>query len=137
MKKAQLSTDFVITLSIILLIFIGIAFTVSLRHEQMLFVARRTYAEDIVEKLALNINSVYLAGDGTAKQVVLPLSLRDDGNYHIDVYPSEHLLEVTFWFDQQRRHYSYPIITANVTGTLTGINSTVNLTNIDGGITIE
>ena len=85
MNKAQLSADFVITLALILIIFLSITTTISGRYTQMLHESEKTYAKDIAEDFALNLNAIYLAGDGSRMEVFLPLTLKDSDNYEIDI----------------------------------------------------
>ena len=63
----------------------------------------------------------------------LIIAQSNESDYEIVVYSEFKLAEIAFGVD---KYYSYPIITSNVTGKVSGIYGPVNITNVHGGIVI-
>lgn len=135
-KKTQISTEFIIILSIALIVFLFLFTIANKRSDELYSTSKMLYAKQEADKLATAINTIFLAGNGASKTVNLPETLKDNANYNITVYPTEHIVDITFSSFGNLRHYSAPILTADVTGDLNIMNNDVNLTNSNGIISV-
>ena len=135
MKKGQISTEFLIIASMALIVF-SILLSIADRRNDELYAMRTTlYAREEADTLASNIHSIFFAGDGAQKTVSLPETLRDGTNYTIAIYPSNHLLEITWSSQGEQKSYTTTLVTANVTA-LSGLyNTTLTIAN-NGGVII-
>jgi len=83
----------------------------------------RMQAEHIAEKLAKEINAVYLAGENASKNVTLPERLRGGKNYTIEIRGSPEpgavliLIPFTGKGEEETLYYSQRLITGNINGT--------------------
>jgi len=137
MSKAQISTEFVIIVSIALIVFLIIFAIIDKRNDELYSTRTMLYARKEADNLASSINTIFLAGDGAQKTVLLPETLRDDKNYTINIYPTNHLVEITWGSLGKNKQYTSPLITADITGNLTSLKSTtLTISNSDGGIII-
>jgi uncharacterized protein (UPF0333 family) len=137
-SKAQISAEFVIIASIALIIFLIIFSIIDKRNDELYSTRTMLYAREEADNLASSINTIFLAGDGAQKTISLPETLRDSKNYTINIYPSNHLLEITWSSLGKNKHYAAPLITANIAGSLTSLsNTTLTITNSNRGIVIE
>ena len=135
--KSQISADFIIVLTIALAVFLAV-FVISDQRSTILDSYRvRLYAKQEADALSSEINSVFLAGDGTNKIVFLPATLKDNTPYNITVYPSGHTVSIEYYFNSVKKNYESTIITANVSGNISGISGQVKLSNVKGGVIIE
>jgi len=137
MKKAQISTELIIVLSALLIIFLIIISILNKRSDEYFFNQRYMNAKEYSEKVASQLNTVFLSGPGTRARVELPQTLRDNTNYSINIYPQQHVVEIAWLSKNNIRHYSSQILTSNITGKISNINGNINITNIEGGIVIE
>lgn len=134
--KSQIAADFIITISIALVIFLAV-FGVADRKNNMLDSFRAgLYAKQEADRTALEINSVFLAGSGTNKSVFLPATLKDESPYNITVYPSSRIVNIDYYFNGGKRNYQAGIMTSNISS-ISGINGTIRLSNINEAIIIE
>ncbi len=137
MAKAQISTEFVIIVSIALIVFLILFAIIDKRNDELYSTRTALYARQEADQLASSINTIFLAGKGAQKTISLPETLRDDKDYTIDIYPSNHLVEITWSSLGNNKHYTSSLITANITGSLSELkNTTLRISNIDGGIII-
>ena len=136
MKKAQISVDLIIVLSILLIIFMSLFATIFQRNTQIASYKKQYYARSLSDKAASEINSVFLAGSGATKTIGLPESMKDNTNYNISIYPNARIVEIRWMHRQETRHYGSPIITSNITGTLTEISDDFIATNNNGVVEI-
>ena len=137
MKRSQISTELIIVLSAMLIIFIIIISIMNKRSDEYFYNRRLLDAKEYSEEVASQINTVYLAGPGTKAKVELPQTLMDNTNYSINIYPQHHSIEITWMSKDNIRHYSSQVLTSNITGNISNINGDINITNINGGIVIE
>lgn len=136
MQKAQLSSEFIIVLSIVLMVFLFFLSTIAKRSDDYIYNKRLMDAKELNELVSTQINTIFIAGHGTSTKVMLPPNLKDSTNYTISIYPSERIVEITWMSKNNLRYYTTQILTSNISGKTTQINSEINLTNIDGGILI-
>ncbi len=137
MKKSQLSTELIITLSALLIMFLIIISIMNKRSDDYFYNKRLMDAKEYSEKISSQINILFLAGPGTKAHVELPQTLRDNTPYSINIYPQHHIVEITWMSKNNIRHYSTQILTSNISGKLSNISNDVNITNTDGGIFVE
>jgi len=114
-SKAQVSVDMIVMLSIVLLIFLVVFLTVFDRDSEVMGSRTRFYAKAYADKAATDINTVCLAGAGSTKTIKLPDKLKSGEDYQIDIYPQEHIAEITWVRGDELMHYSSPIL-CNLTG---------------------
>ena len=137
MRKSQISAEFVIIASIILIVFLIMFSIIHKRNDELYSTRTMLYARQEADKLASNINTIFLAGNNAQKTIALPETLRDDKNYTINIYPSNHLIEIIWSSLGKNKQYTSTLITADVTGNLTSLkNTTLTISNSDGGIVI-
>lgn len=132
-SKSQVSVDLTIVLSAAMVIFLVVLITVSNRNEDLVFQRTKLYAKSICEKVAIDINTVFFAGDGTQKTVELPDSLKDNSHYLVNIYPTSHFVEVLWFYGNETKNYHCPIIFGNLECTLTNLVDDFNLSS-DGCI---
>lgn len=137
MRKAQISTELILILSIVFIMFLVILGTIDKRTDEYQYNRRLMDAKKYSEKVATTINMVYLSGAGTSATINMPTTLIDNTNYSINIYPKNHMVEISWMSKIDMRQHHNQIVTANITGNLTGLNGNINITNIDGGIFIE
>ena len=136
-KKAQISVDFIIVLSVALLVFLVLFNIISNRRDDMNSASTLLAAKEVADKLAIEVNTIHLAGDGAFKTVTLPETLRDNSDYNITIYPKYHVIEVNWNYLGNMKKYSSAIVTGNVNGSISSINGFVNLTNDNGVIMVD
>jgi hypothetical protein len=130
-RKSQITTEFVIIMIAVFLIF-SILFQIYMNRQIETRVLReQIFAERIVEQLALTINAVYLAGNGTNQSLFIPEFLAGRKNYTLLVEDS---IVYLFW---DAGFYSYPLVVSYVfyQGNLT--NRTIQIKNFESGIYLE
>ncbi|MBW2984328.1 hypothetical protein KY361_04390 [Candidatus Woesearchaeota archaeon] len=137
MRKSQISAEFVIIASAALIVFLIIFSIVDKRNDELYSARTMLYARQEADRLANSINTIFLAGNGAQKTITLPETLRDDRDYTINIYPSSHLVEITWSFLGKNKQYASTLTTANITGSLTALkNMTLTISNSNGGIII-
>jgi hypothetical protein len=135
--NAQLSVEFIIILSIILVVFLTLFSTLEKRNSEVYATRTMLYAREVADNFASTINTIFLAGEGTKKTAVIPETLRDDSSYTIDIYPLSHAVEIRWNSSGQNNQYTATLITGNITGSLDSLhNRTLTISNRYGGIII-
>src|SRR3989338_6726009 len=134
--KSQITADFIITISIALVIFLAVFAIADKRNNMLDSTRERLYAKQEADKAALEINSVFLAGIGTNKSVFLPATLKGGSPYNITVYPSLRIVNIDYYFNGEKRNYQAGILTFNASS-ISGINGTIRLSNINEAVIIE
>jgi hypothetical protein len=136
MGKAQVSVEMVILLSALLILTMGIISSFASSSDRSFFSKRGMSAREFSEKLAYGINNVYLAGDGASADIVIPSTLIDNTNYSIVIFPSQHILEISWKASQDVERHQVQLLTAGLAGKLSGIYGSVGLSNVNGTIII-
>jgi hypothetical protein len=134
MKKnnAQISSDFLIVLSIALIIFL-VFFSISIkRNDQLDAEKTKLYAKTLSDKLAMEINSMHLMGSGVQKTITFPNTLKDQTLYTLNIYPQSHLVVINWEYKGTLKKYQSSILTSNITGALQGINGSILILNLNG-----
>lgn len=129
--------DFMITLAVMFVIFLVFAAVGSKRYVSAMSETNAILARETVSTFALHINALHRASNGAVQEVVLPLGINTPGDYRIDIYPSAHIVELTYTGDVDVRRFAYPVLTSNFNGTTSGINKSVTLRNNYGVIQID
>lgn len=130
--KAQISVDFIMIFSVALIIFLFLFSIVSKRNGELDSTRTLLYAKSVSDKLAFDINSIFLAGNGVTKTILLQSTLKDDTNYDLNIYPTEHLIKINW----NNRQYSSTLLTSSLSGALTSLQGEYDIANVDGIITI-
>lgn len=126
----------VILLSALLILVMGIISTFSSSSDRSFLSRRSVSARECAESLALGINNVHLAGEGADTEILLPETLIDNTNYSIAVYPSQHVLEISWRSRQDIERHQVQLLTASLAGNLSEIHGLVGLSNVNGAIII-
>ena|SRR3989338_607463 len=137
LKRSQISVEFIMILAVMLIVFLGVFIIADKRTAEMYSVRTKLYAKIEADKLASDVNGVFLAGSGTRKISMLPSTLKDNSAYNISIYPTEHKLQVVWQSSGTDDHYSAALIAGNISGVLNNINYPVNVSNVNGGIVIS
>lgn len=137
LNRSQISVEFIIILSIALFVFLIVFIVADKRTGEMYNVKTKLYAKMEADKLAADINGVFLAGSGTRIVTMLPSTLKDNSAYNISIYPTEHKLEIVWQNSGIDDHYNAALVVGEVSGALSNINYPVNVSNVNGGIIIS
>lgn len=136
-KKGQLSAEFLILLSFILIFFLIVLGLVNQRSTITNQEISNLYAKSVADRVSQEINSIYLSGDGLSKNIALPTNLKDNTDYSIEVLPQLRQVRI-FWIrGDNEKFYSAPLITSNIAGSLTNLTGELNISNNNGIITIN
>ena len=136
-KKGQLSAEFLILLSFILIFFLIVLGLVNQRSAITNQEISNLYAKSIGDRVSQEINSIYLGGDGLSKSIALPTSLKDNTDYYIDILPQLQQVRIFWVREDNEQFYSAPLITSNIYGTLTNLTGNINISNDNGVVTIS
>jgi hypothetical protein len=110
-KKSQASFEFIIILSIVLLLILGM-FTIHQKYETNYSYKKSKFlAYNFVESLSILINQVYLSGDMTISSFSLPNDFENENKYFLFLNPSQRIIKL----DYLNTHTSFPIITSDIT----------------------
>lgn len=85
--RGQISVDFLVGISVVILIFLVLMGYVSQRQREVSGAMVMLNAKKVCRDLAGSINHVYLSGDNTVKEITLPVALRGGKDYIIKIYP--------------------------------------------------
>ncbi|MGM5482015.1 MAG: hypothetical protein ACQESF_00995 [Nanobdellota archaeon] len=110
-KKNQSSVEFIIILSILLLIFFSFFRAFSIKKAEFEDKPVEFAAKIQAERAALAINDIYLAGDNATKKLYFPSTLKEDVNYSLQIHPMSRQVIINY----KDSHYSFPILTDNIT----------------------
>jgi hypothetical protein len=127
--KGQVSTEVMILLAVLLVMFLAIIATINHRENILSSSTSHLYAKSVGDNFAALINAVFLAGDGTTANISLPESLKDNSKYDLSVQPAARLVIMTWSSRNETRTYTSPIVTGSVSGNLSGITGTVAILN--------
>jgi Flp pilus assembly protein TadG len=134
--KAQIAAEFLIILSVLLIILI-VAIDIGYARDSYLKQQEARYsAQAVALQFASELNAVYIAGDNLFRTVDLPVTLYDGTLYNISIYGTDHVI-VLDWHNGEQRTTSQSIIAGNINGTTTAINGQVNITNRQGVLQIN
>jgi hypothetical protein len=136
-KKAQLSIEFLILLSFILIFFLIVLAVVNQRSAITNQEITNLYAKSVADQLSQEINSIYLGGDGLSKSVNLPEQLQDNTDYYVNILPDSKQVRIFWTREDNEQFYSAPLVNSNMAGMLINLSGQVNLTNNNGIVTIN
>lgn len=130
-KKGQVSVEMIIITIIVFVIFLYVfdIFNNSIRdiNDKRLEFKTREIGDDV----ANGINSVYLSGDGSKLNILLPNRINNK-DYSVKIFPNAHLVEVKM----QELLYTASIITSDINNTAIQ-NKELRLSNLNGKIFIQ
>ena len=136
-SKSQISAEFIIVTAILMIIFISFFAIANKRASQSDSIKAMLYAKTEADKVANAINSAFIAGDNSKIVQEISGTFRDGSPYMLSIYPASRIVDITYKSQGEARHYSTSIITSQITGNLTGINSTITISNHDKVISVE
>jgi hypothetical protein len=134
MQKAQISVDFMISVFIAMILFMVIFYSAYSQQREMDYVIQILDAKHVSEKLALEINAIYLTGNGAVKNVTLPETVHGGVRYTLRVYPHSVLVNYS---NMGGRYYSHRVLTRNINGSESGLEltpGTIQIRNTNGTI---
>ena len=134
--KSQMSSEFIIIMSVILIIALSFLFASSNKEFQVDLLRASFYAKAEAEKVSSAINSVYISGDSSSQTVILHPTLKDNSDYKIKIYPQSRVVLVNYSFGRTEKIYTSPIVTSNITGNLSSIDYNLVIKNSDGVINV-
>jgi len=124
--KTQVSADFLIALTVALVMFLFLFAIIGDRSRQFDTERTRLHAKELADRVSADINAIYLAGPGTTKTIELPNSLKDESLYVVNIYSEARVVEVIWRIKDVFHYYGAPIVSC----------LDDNLTNIIDDITI-
>lgn len=137
-KKSQISVDFMIIIAIAIFVFLVMFALVNRRNNDLQSLQTTLYARQLADKVATEINTVFLAGDGTTKTIEIPETLKDETSYTLKVYPEERIVNIMWTSKGSMRQYSSPVVTGAINGNLTLVfTQQISFTNTNGNVTVE
>ncbi len=134
--KAQVSVEFMISLSIMLLLFLLLSGIASQRFDQAMHERIDGSAKAVLATFVMNLNSVFIGGEGATLSIDLPLTIENNDGYAIHILPGTNLARITYANPGGMQYYDLPLITRATTGRTEGINGTVTFTNQDQEVLI-
>lgn len=140
-KKAQISVEMVIISIAVLSMFLSIFYLIDHRNDEIEGIKDYLNAKDEADRLAWNINEVYIAGYGSVRQIYVSNVTRYNTPINLSVFSENRFVRVE-WGE---RFYTSPLVTSRVSGNLTGVflenfsltQGLVNISNVLGEIKIE
>lgn len=127
--KLQVSVEFMILVSLLLLVFIAVIGGNSYLQKNMMSIKSDTEAKKLSDKIAFEINTAVKTGDGYEKRFYIEESFA--GIYYFDIEIENYSVNIR-WDDKVT---SSPIIVKNITGSVTkGWNL---IKNTDGVINVS
>jgi uncharacterized protein (UPF0333 family) len=129
MRKGQMSAEFMLSLTIMLLVFLLLAGVASERYIQAQSERIDGGARVIVETFAMYVNAVHVAGDGAKVILDMPQSIERQGDYNISIQPGSNLAMIVYNSPAGSRYYIAPMTTAAIGGMMSAISGSITLTN--------
>ena len=128
-SKSQVSVEFLITISLVLLISIVMG---ALFHNKIILTSnfrKEIVVRDMVRELAENINTICMVGHGHSQYVTLPTSPLGDGSYEISL----HRGEASVFIDMEEINKFAPLFTQQIECTMNACwtNKTANKTYLE------
>ena len=130
-RKAQVSIELTIIISVLFVIFILVFVSISYRSKSK-YEADYLNAKRLVFEMSTTINQVITVREGTSKQIFLPNKIAGK-TYEAKVYPQEKIVTIT-WDDNEQ---AAPIITNEVSGNLVIPKGYSTVVKRSGGVVIE
>ena len=127
-KKSQVATEFILILSILLIVFLSFMVFHERRETEFLGKQDELAAKITAEKVAISINAAYLLGDGAIHKIIIPDKQKIDS---ISISPQSREVITSY----KGRHYSYPLLTSNISEQIL-VNRTYTIYNRQGEIII-
>ena len=134
-SKGQAAVDFMVILAVALVLFLALFSLAEGKSNALEQKSAKLYATQVAESIAMELNAVFLAGDGANRTVQLPQTL-DGAAYNLSIY-GEHRRVVVEFDRGERQSSAAMLLTARVTGNLTNRHSAMKITNYGGGIVVE
>lgn len=109
-KGSQASVEFIIILSVLLMVFLYFLTAFDKRSEEFNAQPDRLYAKTITEMTAFSINEAFLAGENATIHTDIPFSLKREEKYNLSVNSHSRLVEINL----KNYRYTFPIITSDI-----------------------
>ncbi len=132
-KKAQISVEFLIIIGVALIMFMFLFKIAADKSQQFAVQSSQLYAKQLTDKVAQNVNSIYLAGNGASKTIILPETMMNNLDYSINFYPDYNLVEINYSNGKYASFLFVPEIQTN----LTNINYPITIENNNGVVLIS
>jgi hypothetical protein len=131
--KSQSSMEFIIVLGIVSIIFLIGFNSLAVEFRGVNQYMWSNQARDLAEKLASEINNMYVSGENSSTTVTMPARLYGGVDYSILVYRGLVSINVTTY----DREFSWRTVTRNINGSDSGLALTpgeIKIENIGGTI---
>lgn len=134
--RAQASAEFIISIGIMLIVFLALSGIITQQYDRYQLQRVDEAARTIIQTFTLQLDAVYVAGDGAMATITLPASIDSANDYNITVFPDARIARINYnnpgWFTTK----DTALPTSAITGRMSGINSTVTLRNVNGVVVI-
>ena len=128
--RAQIAVEFLVIFSVIAMLSLLVLNAVKITDTANIVDENRLDAMGIADNVALQVNNVYLLGNGAQTNVKLPETLGENKTYNLSLIPRDHLVSIS-WDNEK---YTVPIITENASISFNDKNLFIK--NYDGKIII-
>jgi len=134
--KGQITIDFMLSMGAALVIFILLLDATFNQETQARELMQEADARNLMEDLAVNIDSVYLSGGNSSRVYTLPETLSGGVSYTLSVYPRSILLG---YENGGQKYYSTRILAESINGTsfVSLAPGKIRITNVDYTIYFE
>ncbi|MBI2107907.1 hypothetical protein HYU10_00960 [Candidatus Woesearchaeota archaeon] len=136
-KKTQISADFIITISISLIVFLAVFYIADNRNTALRSYEAGLYARQEADRLALELNSIFIAGPNSTSTIFFAGILKDGTPYNLTLVPLKRTANIEYDFEGLQRQHQAGILTANITGDLMNIRGNIMLSSSGRGILVE
>jgi uncharacterized protein (UPF0333 family) len=109
-NKSQANVEFLMILSILLIFLLIFISIITKKNDNFDLKNEQLEAKTIVEEIANNINNIYLAGDGSYKEIYLSEKINGISDYNITIFSEARLVQI----DYKKKAYNFPILTSNI-----------------------
>ena len=133
MNRAQVSMDFLIVASVVMILFAAVFSVYTAKKESAAGAESMMSAQSICELAAWKMNSVLQAGNGSSTTLFLPETLSTGENYSLEVVG--HRVEIVWPVSSPNQTYSSPVL-GSVAGSL-ATGEEIKITNKEGVIVVS
>lgn len=129
--KGQMSVELILISIAVLSVFLTMFAIINYRNTEITSTKQFLDSKDIADKLARDINEVYIGGFGSNRFVFLSNATLDNTPITLRVFPENRMVKIE-WGE---RFYTSPLVTSRVVGNING-NTSENFTLIQGRVNL-
>lgn len=131
-KLAQVSTELIILLFVVMGLFLVLLTVSNSRETQLAGIKQYLSAKDVADTAAWSINTALVGGFGSRRSFFVPAKLVDGTEFNVTINASRRSVIVEW----RNREYIAPLLTSDVIGNKTLAQGRVNVTNTIGVINV-